>query len=1048
MSNQIPKPEVEKSISTDEAEALETTLLQWRLRALHFLLVVIILLGVPRYVVPLLKIAQTEQSLWLLCVYWLVYLGLIGLALGPKLDYRIRGWGLLLLAYLNALSSFLFMGLAGSGRLYLVAIPIVATMLVSARAGYITMALSLFIYAVSAGLTRSPMLESWFARPTTNPLDLSVWVEAGITFVIFLVTIVILLQRFFRLQTRTLAAARHTADELKQMTEALREREERYALVIKGSNDGIWDWDLHTNDVYFSPRWKSMLGYADDELPNRYEQWERRLHPEDASRALNEVRAYLDGERPAFALEHRLQHKDGSYRWTLARGIALLDDEGRPYRMLGSHTDITERKQAEETLRRQNEQLAALREVSMDLTTTLDLREVLHRVAETAQRLTGSAHAHIFLYDEEKDELTLGARHWSPAVTPVPLQPRRQGTTYRVARSGVAEFIEDTSLTNSYSSLASTDRPGALAALPLKKGPKVLGTLNLGYWQPCLFDAETRTFLTLLSNEAAIAIENAQLYTAVQQHAHELEALHEIDLDISACLDLKALLSAIIRRGRQLLEVSAGDVYLFDPERQVLELSAQYGLQSNLVGTTLALGEGLSGLVAQERRPIAVDNYRQWENRAALYANEPIGAAAAVPLCWQDQLLGTMGLQVEAVNPRTFRPSDLLLMEKLAAQAAIAIQNARLFESISRRTDELRRRVHELAIVNEVSERVVTLDLQTAQRSALEHIYKTFRADRCAIALYQPDGHSLTITAIEPPDDPALGVTFEATDDPLLTEAIRLRDPVIWRDNPALLVPGNPLHAYFRARGIQLLLIAPLMVGEKAIGFLSVDPAGQGEFEIEQIKLLDTVANQVATALQNALLYDNQQRLNEELTRAYDNTLLGWAHALELRDKETQGHTLRVTELTIQLARKMGYGNSELVHIRRGALLHDIGKMGIPDAILHKPGSLNDDEWAVMRRHPQYAYEMLSSISYLAPSLEIPRYHHEKWDGSGYPCQLKGEAIPLPARVFAVVDVWDALCSDRPYRSAWPRERVLSHIRAGVGTHFDPRVSESFFELV
>ena len=341
MSNQIPKPEVEKSISTDEAEALETTLLQWRLRALHFLLVVIILLGVPRYVVPLLKIAQTEQSLWLLCVYWLVYLGLIGLALGPKLDYRIRGWGLLLLAYLNALSSFLFMGLAGSGRLYLVAIPIVATMLVSARAGYITMALSLFIYAVSAGLTRSPMLESWFARPTTNPLDLSVWVEAGITFVIFLVTIVILLQRFFRLQTRTLAAARHTADELKQMTEALREREERYALVIKGSNDGIWDWDLHTNDVYFSPRWKSMLGYADDELPNRYEQWERRLHPEDASRALNEVRAYLDGERPAFALEHRLQHKDGSYRWTLARGIALLDDEGRPYRMLGSHTDIT-----------------------------------------------------------------------------------------------------------------------------------------------------------------------------------------------------------------------------------------------------------------------------------------------------------------------------------------------------------------------------------------------------------------------------------------------------------------------------------------------------------------------------------------------------------------------------------------------------------------------------------------------------------------------------------------------------------------------------------
>src|SRR4030095_309227 len=148
----------------------------------------------------------------------------------------------------------------------------------------------------------------------------------------------------------------------------------------------------------------------------------------------------------------------------------------------------------------------------------------------------------------------------------------------------------------------------------------------------------------------------------------------------------------------------------------------------------------------------------------------------------------------------------------------------------------------------------------------------------------------------------------------------------------------------------------------------------------------------------------------------YDSTIEGWSRALDLRDRETEGHTIRVTEMTLKIARIAGMADAELVHLKRGALLHDIGKMGIPDAILLKPDKLETEEWVIMRRHPVYAYELLLPIEYLQPSLDIPYCHHEKWDGSGYPRGLKGEQIPLAARLFAVIDVWDALRSDRPYR--------------------------------
>ena len=190
------------------------------------------------------------------------------------------------------------------------------------------------------------------------------------------------------------------------------------------------------------------------------------------------------------------------------------------------------------------------------------------------------------------------------------------------------------------------------------------------------------------------------------------------------------------------------------------------------------------------------------------------------------------------------------------------------------------------------------------------------------------------------------------------------------------------------------------------------------------------------------------EKANAELVAAYDATILGWSRAMDLRDRETEGHSQRVAEHTVQLAQAMGLSEQELIHIRRGALLHDMGKLGIPDSILHKPEKLTDEEWDIMHQHPQLAYDMLSSIEYLRPALDIPYCHHEKWDGSGYPHKLRGEHIPLAARIFAIVDVWDALTSERPYRPAWSKADAHAYIREQSGKHFEPRVVDLFLKSI
>jgi len=251
-----------------------------------------------------------------------------------------------------------------------------------------------------------------------------------------------------------------------------------------------------------------------------------------------------------------------------------------------------------------------------------------------------------------------------------------------------------------------------------------------------------------------------------------------------------------------------------------------------------------------------------------------------------------------------------------------------------------------------------------------------------------------------------------------------------------------------RLKDVHGSVSLPLRAQEKIIGVMHIWSTDYRLFTDTEIRLLIALAETASNSIHRAILFEKTQEHAEELALAYDNTLEGWARALELRDEITEGHTRRVTELTLKLAGALNIPDNEIIHIRRGALLHDIGKMGIPDSILHKPGPFTAQERLIMQQHTKYARDMLVSISFLQPAIDIPYCHHEHWDGAGYPRGLKGEEIPLAARVFSVIDVWDALTSDRPYRQAWSREKTRNYIIERSGKQFDPQVVEAFFSLV
>ena len=257
-----------------------------------------------------------------------------------------------------------------------------------------------------------------------------------------------------------------------------------------------------------------------------------------------------------------------------------------------------------------------------------------------------------------------------------------------------------------------------------------------------------------------------------------------------------------------------------------------------------------------------------------------------------------------------------------------------------------------------------------------------------------------------------------------------------------------PVHHPIHDPAMVGYAVAPLNNKNVQLGIVELLSKKEIIWDREQIEFFEVLTNQLAIAIDKVNMVLNLRLSNENLMLAYQQTLEGWSRAMDLRDQETENHTQRVTSLTLKLGQKAGFSDEQLLQVRRGALLHDIGKLGVPDEILLKNGSLTDEEWTIMRQHPEEARRLIEPIEYLRPAIIIPYYHHEKWDGSGYPQKLKGEDIPIEARIFSVVDVWDALTSNRPYRGALDPTEVARYIKEQSGIHFDPEIVDLFLELL
>ncbi|PTA68183.1 PAS domain S-box protein [Deinococcus arcticus] len=366
---------------------------------------------------------------------------------------------------------------------------------------------------------------------------------------------------------------------------------------------------------------------------------------------------------------------------------------------------------------------------------------------------------------------------------------------------------------------------------------------------------------------------------------------------------------------------------------------------------------------------------------------------------------------------------------------------------IQRLNEHLRQQLRHVTGLREIDQAIAsTQDLSITLGMILDNVAQELGADAVTLLLVDPYTLNLEYASTRGFTTPLQGSTVRvghglAGEVALSRKALSVPDlqnaPIspAWRD----VLTREQLMNYYGA---------PLLAKGKVVGVMEVLHRQPFEPSATWLATFEMLTAQAVIAVDNARLFAELERKNLELRLAYDETIEGWARALDLRDKETEGHSRRVTETTVELCRHLGLSSDQLVEVRRGALLHDIGKMAIPDAVLLKPGKLTDEEWVLMKEHPGHAVDLLSPIKFLRPALDIPQYHHEKWDGTGYPVGLKGEAIPLTARAFAVVDVYDALTSDRPYRPAWTRKRALEHIRSGAGTHFDPRVVEAFFQLL
>ena len=693
---------------------------------------------------------------------------------------------------------------------------------------------------------------------------------------------------------------------------------------------------------------------------------------------------------------------------------------------------------------RRLQEAAALAEVGRDISASLQLNIVLERITSHAKNLLLAETSAVYL----SEPATPGLRAIcaiGPDAEEIKQDPLiiGEGILGNIAAHKTGEIVNHTTSNSRAITIKGTiDIPNEhIMGAPVMSGDKFSGLIAV--WRSGAaneFIAADLNFLTSLAQQAAIAIENARLFEETQKRLREIEGIANASAALSQILELEPLLETILQSAIHAIPVAERGSVLLANDEGKLQIRATWGYTDPRTRTfAFSPDAGYSTISFRERRAIVVPDVLA-EPRIRYAGDIPEmltgGSAIAAPLVVKGRAIGVIALDTSARRD-AFDEDDARFLEALAAPAALAIENARMFEYT-------RRRLNELEILQTIASA-----MRIAQSEAevfpiiLDQLINLLNLESALVDLIDPTSGEIVTTMAKGVWEPMTGK----------------RTPVHAGGSGQVIATGKPyvstdviadgVVAFPElVGGLNAAVCVPVMAHHQPIGTLWVGRGSQKGIANEEVDLLIALGEMIGNTFQRMKLHKQTVQQAEEILSAYDLTLAGWAKALELRDKETEGHSRRITNLTLQLARLCGITSDQMHHVYRGVLLHDIGKMGVSDQVLKKAGPLNVEEWAEMRKHPQYAYDLLYPIAYLRPALDIPYSHHEKWDGSGYPLGLKGEQIPLPARIFAVVDVYDALSTDRPYRAAWPNQKVLDYLRDQAGKSLDPQIVELFLKLL
>ena len=727
--------------------------------------------------------------------------------------------------------------------------------------------------------------------------------------------------------------------------------------------------------------------------------------------------AYLDRLRQAGTLNYEVshRHKDGSI-FPVEVSTTLFTVNGREM-VLGIDRDITSRKLAEKALQESEHIFRSFLEQSEDAIMLSDSHGILIQWSKGAQTLTG--------YSREE---SLGQTIWDIQFRSAPekIKTPENHQRMQVAMQMVLQTGQGTPL-------------GKLVEAEIQRPEGTLLTIqSLAY----LIHSDSGV---LLGNILRDITERKQAEVDIKISNDELSMLFELSHALAEADTLEDVLGLVNRHAVESIHTTFARIALLE--------DGKYTWRAAYPVRALEHDLGVGQQVPVAALPFS-QRFLELSEPMIFHANDPhipaeekkvllldfVQSVCLIPLRISDSsrvsenLIGLLMLgEARSESRESFKPGKLRLAQTIADSAAIAIRRMLLRE-------QTERRLQQLTALSKIDHAISsTFDLHLSLGLLLQNVSTQLRVDATDILLFKPGLNTLEYSAGRGFRTKSfehahlqLGEGY-AGQAALNREIMHISDLTRQNDNPRL-------ELHLAQEQFVGYYAVPLIARGEIKGVLEIFQRAPLEPDKEWLDFLATLAGQASIAIDSVIQFENVQRSNSELSQAYDETIKGWSRALDLRDNETEGHTQRVTELTVKLGRHFLLSEQELVHIKRGALLHDIGKMGVPDGILLKPGPLTDEEWVIMKKHTTFAFNMLSPIQYLRLALDIPYCHHEKWDGSGYPRGLRGEQIPFAARLFAVVDVFDALVSDRPYRAAWPKQKALDYIISMAGSHFDPQV--------